>query len=162
MENKEVRRLRLLELAKQYGTLKALAEETGTDPAHLSQIKNSTRDMGEDVARRIEQALKKPAGWMDAPPGAQGPLADDELEMLEKYRRASPRWRLALRYLADVPDESQDEVSESVNVLMAKIFAKPVPNQRVEEAYGRPPTRVFSTRDRNKTSLPDAQKKRRA
>ncbi len=66
MENKEIRRSNLLLLAAQHGTLKALAEKTSTDPAHLSQIKNRTRDMGDDVARRIEDKLRKPRGWMDA------------------------------------------------------------------------------------------------
>ena len=67
MENKEIRRRNLLRLAGEFGTLKALAEATKTDPAHLSQIKNQTRDMGDDVARRFEKRLKKPLGWMDLP-----------------------------------------------------------------------------------------------
>jgi len=67
MENKEIRRRNLLRLAGEYGTLKALAEATKTDPAHLSQIKNQTRDMGDDVARRFERRLRKPVGWMDLP-----------------------------------------------------------------------------------------------
>lgn len=160
MENKEIRRARLLDLANEHGTLQALADATDTRPAHLSQIKNGVREMGDDVARRIEAKLSKPRGWMDIAPGAVTPLLDDEREMLEKYRRASPRWRLALRYLADVPDKSQDEVSESVNVLMARIFAKPAADAAVAKAYGLPPSRVFSTELRNKTS-PDRKVKGR-
>lgn len=66
-------------------------------------------------------------------------LPADEIEILEKYRQASPRWKLSLRLLADVRDNDQEEVSESINLLMAKIFAKPVSDRRVEEAFGHAP-----------------------
>ena len=65
MENKDIRRINLAALEAEYKTLENLSNKTGTNPQHLSQIKNKTRDMGKIVARRIEQALGKERGWMD-------------------------------------------------------------------------------------------------
>lgn len=59
-ENEETytkRRAALVALINEFGTIRALAEKTDSDAAHLSQIKNGTREMGEAVARRIENAL---------------------------------------------------------------------------------------------------------
>lgn len=47
------------------GVKKAFAERTGLAPAHVSQMVNGTREVGEKVARRIEQAIGLPAGYMD-------------------------------------------------------------------------------------------------
>jgi phage repressor protein C with HTH and peptisase S24 domain len=77
--NDETRRLNLLLAipmsadAKGAGTQAKLAGRIGTAPAYLSQIKNKTPDsksgtpkaMGDDMARRIEEALNLPTGWMD-------------------------------------------------------------------------------------------------
>jgi SOS-response transcriptional repressor LexA len=78
MENKEMRRANMLALAKQLGSLKALADATGVPAAYLSQIKNKyqARGMGDDVARRIEKALKKSTGWMDHQHGVDRNLSE--------------------------------------------------------------------------------------
>lgn len=49
------------------GTQVAFAEKTETSAAHVSQMVNGTRDMGDDVARRIESKLALPRGAMDLP-----------------------------------------------------------------------------------------------
>lgn len=59
------RRAALIALIEQVGKIVTLAERTKTDPAHLSQIKNGVREMGEAVARRIERELGLPAESMD-------------------------------------------------------------------------------------------------
>ncbi|CAK9890035.1 MULTISPECIES: S24 family peptidase [Pseudomonas] len=43
------------------------AERWGMSPAHLSQILSTRteKNLGDEVARRIEQAERLPAGWMD-------------------------------------------------------------------------------------------------
>lgn len=63
----EARRASLVALATKFTSLRALAEASETDPAHLSQIKNRTRTMGEAVARRMEHQLGLPVGCMDGP-----------------------------------------------------------------------------------------------
>jgi hypothetical protein len=65
MDASDVRLAHLIELLSQYGTIERLAEETESNAAHLSQIKNRTRRMGAAVARRFERKLLKPHGWMD-------------------------------------------------------------------------------------------------
>jgi plasmid maintenance system antidote protein VapI len=93
MENKVVRRLNLAALEKKHGTLEAVAEATGTKAAHLSQIKNGTRGMGDKVARRIEAAIGEGAGWMDLihsdqaapqPSPARRKVEDDVFRKLER------------------------------------------------------------------------------
>jgi phage repressor protein C with HTH and peptisase S24 domain len=74
----ETRRQRLQILIEKHSTLAALNEALGlarTD-ATLSQIKNKSahsktgtpRCMGDPLARRIEEKLDLPLGWMDTPP----------------------------------------------------------------------------------------------
>lgn len=74
MDNKAIRRANMLMLVDQLGSIKKLADATSTPPNYISQIKNQPeRGMGDDVARRFEEKLRKPRGWMDTlqapPPG---------------------------------------------------------------------------------------------
>lgn len=72
-------------------------------------------------------------------------MPEDETTLLDRYRACDARWKLSIRLLAMVGTEDMDEVAESVNVVLARVFAKhpseirPVSNERVEKAYGRPP-----------------------
>lgn len=68
-------------------------------------------------------------------------LTEQEEQLVRDYRSASTGWQLCLRLLARMPPEHQPEISRDVNILMTTIFAKAVPNARVEETYGFPPTR---------------------
>lgn len=69
----EIRRDNLLIAIARFKTTAALAVAAKVSAAYLSQIKNRTpesktgkpKGMGDDVARRIEEALNEPAGWMD-------------------------------------------------------------------------------------------------
>ena len=71
--NDEIRRENLELAIKRVGTAAKLAEIAKTSAAYLSQIRNRTRDsksgtpkmMGDAMARRIEEALGEPNGWMD-------------------------------------------------------------------------------------------------
>lgn len=71
--NDEIRRENLEVAIKRLGTAAKLAEAAKTSPAYLSQIRNRTPDsksgtpkmMGDAMARRIEEALGEPNGWMD-------------------------------------------------------------------------------------------------
>lgn len=65
VDSTSARHANLLTLIKQFGTIEKLAGKTLSAPAHLSQIRNRTRDMGRLVARRFEKQLELPTGWMD-------------------------------------------------------------------------------------------------
>lgn len=75
----ETRRQRLAILVKEAGSsLAALNEKLGLDrtDATLSQIRTSAkhsktgkpRSMGDELARKIEERMNLPQGWMDTPP----------------------------------------------------------------------------------------------
>ena len=69
MTTKESRRLRLLELLRTEGTLKAIAHRISPVSKYLdrylSQIKTGIREMCDDLAADIEKTYRKPKGWMD-------------------------------------------------------------------------------------------------
>ena len=74
----ETRHQRLLMLIKEHGSLAEINAKLGLDrtDATLYQIKNKSphhktkkpRAMGDELARRLEDAFKLPEGWMDTPP----------------------------------------------------------------------------------------------
>lgn len=79
-------------------------------------------------------------------------MPPEEISLLDRYRACDSRWKLSLRLLAMVGTEDMDEVAESVNLVIARIFAKhpsavrPVSDERVEQAlsssrHGFPPGR---------------------
>lgn len=121
------------------GKIASMARAIDRDDAYLWQLLNGERNVGERVARHIEARLQLARGVLDSPGMvAQASLSPDELELLRGYRRATPSWKIAVRYLAALHGDVQDEVSQSVNVLLAKVSADHAPDSRVEAAYGRP------------------------
>lgn len=142
MENKVVRRLNLAALEAKYGTLEAVAEATGTKAAHLSQIKNGTRGMGDKVARRIEAAIGEGVGWMDVihsdqsatkPAPARRRIEDDAFRRLERlWEFLTSDTRSAL--LATAEKAAAPRIKEVADVwesMKAKGFAS---DDRVKEA----------------------------
>ena len=142
----ETRRINLKTLlADRFGgKIADMARAIDRDDAYVWQLLNTTkngRKVGERIARHIERKLGLKPGQLDSEGMVvEESLTSDELEVLRLYRRASPSWRIALRYLAALRGDVQDEISQSVNVLLSKVSADHVDDRRVEEAYGRPGT----------------------
>lgn len=67
MNSKDYRKLNTLMLIKEVGSVSALAALAGSSQSYLSQIvgPNAKREMGDDIARRLEYVCKKPHGWID-------------------------------------------------------------------------------------------------
>lgn len=67
MDVKQIREQNLKKLIDQVGGQAALARCVDTAPAYLSQIlsSKSKKSIGDDLARRLEGALKLDHGWMD-------------------------------------------------------------------------------------------------
>lgn len=75
MDYKAIRRLNVISLENEHGTLAELARATeraiggGDEPvtaSYLSQIKSGYRKMGDEVARKLEKLRPElPVGWMD-------------------------------------------------------------------------------------------------
>ena len=69
----EIRLDNLELLIVELGTQEKVADAGGTSSVYLSQIKNRTpdkktgkpRQMGDDMARKLEEGCKKERGWMD-------------------------------------------------------------------------------------------------
>lgn len=93
MEVSEARRANFKDLLEAHGTIEALAEATASNPQHLSQIKNKSREMGRAVARRFEAKLGKPHGWMDTRDHtpAQGSL--EVAAVIADLRKLPPLWQ---------------------------------------------------------------------
>lgn len=81
----EIRHARLLELLAERGdNVQQLASELGKSHSQISQLKNRSkhsttgkpRGIGDDLAREIEERLRKPHGWMDAADISDGYIVD--------------------------------------------------------------------------------------
>jgi DNA-binding transcriptional regulator YdaS (Cro superfamily) len=60
-----IRKENLLAQIARFGTQRAFAEQAGLAPAHVSQMVTDRRQMGDEVARRIEKNLNLTEGYMD-------------------------------------------------------------------------------------------------
>lgn len=106
----DIRRKNLLALVKEFKTIAALAEISGTSEKYLSQILNctklpsgATRNVGNTLARKLETGALRPPGWMDhdhegAAPAAK--LSTLEAEILQRFRTGTKAKRNALLAVA--------------------------------------------------------------
>lgn len=79
MEAKEIRRIRLRQLIKEYGTQTELAKKLDIEQNYISRALHGKKGIGEDFAAALERATGKPAGWMSRleKPGADWPFEFD-------------------------------------------------------------------------------------
>lgn len=76
------RRERLAELVKQEGGPTNLADLIDTPKTHISAMLAGSRNVGDDLATKIESRLNKPHGWMDQ----SIPVSHSVSEPLAAYR----------------------------------------------------------------------------
>jgi hypothetical protein len=62
---RRIRRENLSRLISEFGGVKPLATRACTIDTHLYAIQSGNRELGDDLASRLEQATGKPHGWMD-------------------------------------------------------------------------------------------------
>lgn len=67
METKEIRLANLLALAAGYKKNTLFCERISMNPTYFSQLKTGRKAVGDDLARRIEQQLGLPRGYLDTP-----------------------------------------------------------------------------------------------
>lgn len=117
----------------------ACAERWGMAPAHLSQILSdkTAKNLGDDVARRIELVEKLPRGWFDSLPSTDESLspasnqvsaapttepassaADQVKQMLAKVRGLSTEARDRIVAAAEEPD---DDVAPQLSTNLASL-----------------------------------------
>lgn len=142
MNIKDIRRNNLLKLKAEFGSFAALAKRTNTDASYLSQVNIKARDMGHDVARRLESALGKTPGWMDTQHNPQ--KVEQPLALYSVNPELQSRLLAAFDWLT--PPQQNEHIKElealaEANRHAAKIFQQrisPADNNRVEMAYGKP------------------------
>ena len=106
-----------------HGAQKKLSEKSGIYHTYLSNIRVGNREMGEEIARKIEAAMGLMPGWMDQPHSVmeaeeQDYVAATPEEVALEQRLASlweqlsmPRRRIALEVLADMVAAEQAQAA---------------------------------------------------
>lgn len=81
MRRQDDRKARLLELIREAGSAAELARRAGVNPAYISQIVTGTklpsgkaRNVGDEMAQKLERGMGKPVGWMDTTTGTLNAL----------------------------------------------------------------------------------------
>lgn len=91
MENAyDNRRANLRQLVEQWGGPKPLSVKLGySNASFVVQMAgpNPTREVTEKTARKIEQTLGLPPGWLDSPPGANHGLASVDMSLIASVIR---------------------------------------------------------------------------
>lgn len=120
------RRANLERLISELGSIEALAVRADSTAVYLSQVRNQApdsktgrpRSMGDQMARRLERACGKPAGWMD-----QGPAAGFGQPGLARetdahyYQRPAEVVQSLARLLADVPRQDRSKLAAHLSAL---------------------------------------------
>lgn len=66
MEIKEIRLNNLLALSSKYGRIVDFCDRIAMNPSYFSQIKSGKKAIGGDIARKVEEKLGMPRGYMDS------------------------------------------------------------------------------------------------
>ncbi|ELE9750646.1 helix-turn-helix transcriptional regulator [Enterobacter kobei] len=87
----ELRRLKLQELVARFKTQREFAEKAGLDPTVVSRMlypagKANKRNIGEQSARQIEEALQISRGWMDGLGQGASSNVDISITSSDTYR----------------------------------------------------------------------------
>lgn len=119
-----IRRQNLERLLKERynGRIAELSRAIQRDDAYVWQLLKGKRNIGERVARDIEIKLDLARGSLDsATLSPSASLTADELELLQRYRQASPTWKLVLRVLANQRGPESGEIPSEARSALAKI-----------------------------------------
>ncbi|MFZ1643128.1 MAG: helix-turn-helix transcriptional regulator [Candidatus Contendobacter sp.] len=101
------RRENLKRLLADYPTQRHFADAAGLSVAQVSHLVTGVREMGEEIARRIEQATGLEMGWMDraVDGSAAAAVADGvspgSLHLAREIEALLPKQRGALQTLVD-------------------------------------------------------------
>jgi len=98
----EIRRTNLRLLILEYGTGVVLAAKCGTSASYLSQImirfktiSGKSREVGTELARKLENGCEKPKGWMDVA-HTDGEIEVKENEIVNLYSAMNDTMRSLL------------------------------------------------------------------
>lgn len=109
------------------GGQRAFADKMEMDAAQVSQLigKNPTRNIGGNIARRIEVKYDLDPDILDKPFNVQQ-VTPEEVEMLVLYRRLSTAYREKVREMGELYlDKIRNEVGQELKQLTILSTAKP-------------------------------------
>jgi len=118
-----------------------LASAAGIKQPSLSELETGeTKEPTGPVLIALSKALKVRSEWLitgeDPIEPDQTVLTQNERELLELYRGASNRWKLAIKYMAGMRNDEQQE--KAGTFVLSQIFATPVPDAKLGENWTRP------------------------
>ncbi len=118
MDNKSIRHKNLLTLIDIAGSLKNLERRTDVSANLISQLKNKTRGIGDNIARRLEVGMLKPHGWMDV----NHSLPQGVGEQMPEYPPAEqlPEWAQRVLKLMAKAGDAERETAIAVLETMLK------------------------------------------
>lgn len=122
-----------------------LAKGAGVKQPSISELESGeTKEIGGGTLIAVCAHLKVRPEWLVTGRGAMdvnpfGELAEDERDLIERYRGATGRWKIAIRHMAALRgDAKQDEAADSMNFVLAKIAAEPIQAEDMKGNWTRP------------------------
>jgi transcriptional regulator with XRE-family HTH domain len=126
-------------------TQAAVAKTARITQASLSELETGeTKEISGPTLIAIAKALNVRPEWimLNEEPMRPDPaytLRSDERELIAFYRQSTERWKTAIKYIAQLRgDHAQELAAESMNIVLAKIAAEPVPDYKLGDNWTRP------------------------
>jgi hypothetical protein len=162
---RRIRREKLRQLIKEFGGPKGLAIHSGTPDTHFTAIEKQRRDVGDDLATKLEEACEKPFGWMDydesagaavtAPPSHEVDLRSAIHLFASLFHGATPfvsfTAQQSLSRLAHHPEEADEVAKQLEGLFSASALQARQPTVRTEGAEECEP-RQFKVREMGPTT----------
>lgn len=135
IDSKSIRKRNLTALIELYGSQNALAEAVDTAPAYISQILSdkSKASIGDALARKIEQKLGKPHGWMDVDHNAEAASSVNESQA--SYTALAPELQELLA-AAKAAMNSGSITKDSILSMIELLRSLPRPNNDFKAETG--------------------------
>ena len=117
MDIKELRLKRMIELIERHGQ-KKVADEVGIDTAYISQLKNpkNPKNIGEKLARRIEEAFGLSRGWMDQLYFEQSGVAENAADYMNTSSNVTPALEIKDKKIPVVSWVQAGTASEAIDL----------------------------------------------
>ena len=111
MDIKTIRKMNVRLLEREIGSLSALARLASTSQSYLSQCvgPGAFRSIGDEMARRLEHAMKKPHGWLDQSHMEEGQISRAR-QVYEKLLQISPAKLNAIAELLDMKGDAVEDI----------------------------------------------------
>lgn len=133
------RRENLRRLLEENGGAAQVAREVGTPKSHFSAILASRRGLGDDLAKKLEDAYGKTPGWFDKEARSDWPFSPELHEKVlllseDARRRLEPVVLAAI----DMQQQSSSPITNTRQLSSAQ-RAAPMHDGTLEESTGLPP-----------------------